>query len=51
MLVKVKVIANLGKDLELPKISDESDKTLDELPTRVVSSIVDVGLVQNFNGY
>mgnify|MGYP001234353048 CR=1 FL=1 len=40
---KSKKISNLGRDLELPKISDESDKTLDELPTRVVSSIVDVG--------
>ena len=38
-----KVIANLGKDLELPKISDESNLTLDDLPTRTVSQITDVG--------
>ena len=38
-----KAIANLGKDLELPKISDDSKKTLDDLPTRTVSQIVDVG--------
>ena len=38
-----KAIANLGKDLELPKISDDSKKTLDDLRTRTVSQIVDVG--------
>ena len=36
-------IKNLGKDLELPKISDDTTQTLDQLPTRVVSQIVDVG--------
>ena len=36
-------IKNLGKDLELPKISDDSYLTLDQLPTRTVSQIVDVG--------
>ena len=36
-------IKNLGKDLELPKISDDSNLTLDQLPTRTVSQIVDVG--------
>ncbi len=40
---KNKKISNLGRDLELPKISEESDLTLDDLPTRVVSQIVDVG--------
>ena len=35
---------NLGtKELQLPKISDDSKLTLDQLPTRVVSQIVDVG--------
>ena len=34
---------NLGKELQLPKISDESELTLDQLPTRVVSQIVDIG--------
>ena len=38
-----KGIKNLGKDLELPKISDDSNLTLDQLPTRTVSQIVDVG--------
>ena len=36
-------IKNLGRDLELPKISDDATQTLDQLPTRVVSQIVDVG--------
>lgn len=36
-------IENLGRDLELPKISDDSDQTLDQLPTRVVSQILDIG--------
>ena len=40
---KGKKISNLGRDLELPKISDESDITLDDLPTRTVSQILDVG--------
>jgi hypothetical protein len=40
---KSKKISNLGRDLELPKISDESDITLDDLPTRAVSQILDVG--------
>jgi len=40
---KDKKIANLGGDLELPKVSDESDKTLDQIPTRFISQIVDVG--------
>ena len=35
---------NLGtKELQLPKISDDSKLTLDQLPTRTVSQIVDVG--------
>tara|TARA_A100001011_G_scaffold294273_1_gene306359 strand:- start:7589 stop:8926 length:1338 start_codon:yes stop_codon:yes gene_type:complete len=36
-------IKNLGRDLELPKISDDSSQTLDQLPTRAISQIVDVG--------
>ena len=40
---KEKKISNLGGDLQLPKISDESDLTLDDLPTRVITQIVDVG--------
>ena len=36
-------IENLGRDLELPKISDDSNQTLDQLPTRAVSQILDVG--------
>ncbi len=35
---------NLGtKELQLPKISDDSKLTLDQLPTRTISQIVDVG--------
>jgi hypothetical protein len=35
---------NLGtKELQLPKISDDSKLTLDQLPTRTVSQIVDIG--------
>ena len=34
---------NLGKELQLPKISDDSKLTLGQLPTRVVSQIVDIG--------
>tara|TARA_S200000501_G_scaffold275589_2_gene259398 strand:- start:2829 stop:4160 length:1332 start_codon:yes stop_codon:yes gene_type:complete len=36
-------IKNLGRDLELPKISDDASQTLDQLPTRTVSQIIDVG--------
>ena len=36
-------IKNLGRDLELPKISDDATQTLNQLPTRTVSQIVDVG--------
>lgn len=37
-------MSNLGTNkLELPKISDDASLTLDQLPTRVVSQIVDVG--------
>ena len=37
-------MSNLGTNkLELPKISDDSNISLDQLPTRVVSQIVDVG--------
>ena len=40
---KKKKMSNLGRDLELPKISDDSDLKLDDLPTRVISQIIDVG--------
>ena len=40
---KDKKISNLGGDLELPKISDDSNQTLDQIPTRAVSQIVDIG--------
>ena len=46
---KEKKIANLGRDLELPKISDDSNQTLDQLPTRAVSQIVDVGASTGIN--
>jgi hypothetical protein len=34
---------NLGKKLELPKISNSSNLGLDEVPTRIMSQILDVG--------
>ena len=40
-------IENLGNDIEFPKISDKSGKKLDDIPTRVVSSIVDVGTIDS----
>ena len=39
-------IKNLGKKKvksELPKISDESERTLDDLPTRILSGVIDIG--------
>ena len=36
-------IENLGNDIEFPKISDKSGKELDDVPTRVISAIIDVG--------
>ncbi len=40
-------IENLGNDIEFPKISDKSGKKLDDIPTRVVSAIVDVGTIDS----
>ena len=39
-------IKNLGKKKvksELPKISDEAERTLDDLPTRILSGVIDIG--------
>lgn len=39
-----KGIENLGgKQVELPKLSDSSNKTLGEVPTRILCSVLDVG--------
>ena len=34
---------NLGKKLEFPLISEDSSQSLDQVPTRIISQIVDVG--------
>ena len=35
--------ANLGQTLELPKITEDSDKKLGDLPTRILSQVLDIG--------
>ena len=46
--MKDHAVENLGnKDIEFPKISDKSGKELDDVPTRVFSSIVDIGTMDN----
>jgi hypothetical protein len=37
--------ANLGQTLELPKITNDSNKKLGDLPTRVLSQVLDIGTV------
>ena len=39
-------IANLGDKLKLPKIDDVSEKTLGEIPTRILSAVVDRGTME-----
>ena len=34
---------NLGRKLGYPKISDDSEKTLGDVPTRMITGIVDIG--------
>lgn len=43
-----KGINNLGgKQLDLPKLTNSSDKTLGEVPTRILCSVLDVGTLDN----
>jgi hypothetical protein len=37
--------ANLGQTLELPKISNDSNQKLGDLPTRILSQVLDIGTV------
>jgi len=37
---------NLGDRMKLPKISDGSDKTLGDIPTRLITQILDVGTLE-----
>ena len=39
-------VKNLGKKLQLPKISEDSDKTLGEIPTRIMTGILDRGTIE-----
>jgi hypothetical protein len=39
-------VKNLGKKLQLPKISENSDKTLGEIPTRIITGILDRGTTE-----
>ena len=39
-------IENLGDKLKLPKINDVSEKTLGEIPTRILSAVVDRGTME-----
>lgn len=39
-------VKNLGKKLQLPKISETSDKTLGEIPTRMITGILDRGTIE-----
>ena len=41
-----KKIKNLGDKLELPLLSETSDKTLGEVPTRILSSVIDRGTME-----
>ena len=34
---------NLGKEIELPPISDNSDKTLGDIPSRYMTAVLDIG--------
>jgi hypothetical protein len=38
--------ANLGKILELPKITNSSNEKLGDLPTRIITQVLDVGTVE-----
>jgi hypothetical protein len=37
--------ANLGQTLELPKIANDSNQKLGDLPTRIISQVLDIGTV------
>lgn len=37
---------NLGKEIELPPISDNSDKTLGDIPSRYMTAVLDIGTME-----
>ena len=37
---------NLGETIKLPKISEDSEKTLGEIPTRMITGIIDIGTLE-----
>lgn len=41
-----KKIKNLGDKLDLPPLSETSDKTLGQTPTRILSSVLDIGTME-----
>lgn len=42
----VKSTENLGDRLKLPKVSDGSDKTLGDIPSRMITQILDIGTLE-----
>jgi len=36
----------MGKDITLPKISDDSDKTLGDIPSRNITAVMDIGTLE-----
>lgn len=38
---------NMGGQLQLPPISDGSDRTLGDIPTRIISAVLDIGTMEN----
>jgi hypothetical protein len=39
-------VKNLGDDLNLPKISDSSNVSLGDIPTRIITQILDIGTIE-----
>jgi hypothetical protein len=37
---------NLGSDLKLPKVSEGSDLTLGDVPTRIITAVLDIGTME-----
>lgn len=41
---------NLGRDINLPPVSEGSDKTLGDLPSRIITAIFDIGTFEKDSG-
>jgi hypothetical protein len=39
-------VKNLGSDLKLPKVSEGSDLTLGDVPTRIITAVLDIGTME-----